>query len=245
MKMITIPPTALLHLAGHVATDPTRPILAGVLFDGAANLAVAADGSTLAVYRLPLGGPGEEAALAGLEGESVILRADWAKMARAAKRARCIVIPVPAVGEVATFQVGTSAFTVEQVEGPYPSWRQVLPKDGSGQDIPALGLNPALLGRFYLAGKAASFLQLTFHGMERAIEVRTSDQDFFGLVMPGKFLGPTDEAIPTWVRAEGTVADLETRVNRKTQALSAALRKMATYSRGGMIPCQSRVTRCS
>lgn len=71
----------------------------------------------------------------------------------------------------------------EVIDGTFPTWRNVLPKD-SPEATQQIGFNPYLLKEFAIDKKHAA-CRLVFHGEMSAVEVFTAVYpEFCGLIMP-------------------------------------------------------------
>lgn len=71
----------------------------------------------------------------------------------------------------------------EVIDGSFPAWRNVMPKD-SPQAITQIGFNPYLLKGFAIDKKHPN-CKLVFHGEKEAVEVYSPKFDEFqGLIMP-------------------------------------------------------------
>jgi hypothetical protein len=74
---------------------------------------------------------------------------------------------------------------LREVEGPFPNWRNVFPASDA-KPIPAVGVDPELLARFYVKGsKELESIVLEFFSPESAIRVTYPKRpEVAGLIMP-------------------------------------------------------------
>lgn len=71
----------------------------------------------------------------------------------------------------------------EVIDGTFPNWRNVLPKD-SPEEVKQIGFDPTILKDF-AASKRNVVCRLVFHGETNAVEVFTAVYpEFCGLIMP-------------------------------------------------------------
>lgn len=77
------------------------------------------------------------------------------------------------------------------IDGTYPPFKHLFPKEGSEQKLSKIGINPNLLKDFYvnkstmINGTYCEGVELTFYGAEKAIEVYIPAMpEVKGLIMP-------------------------------------------------------------
>jgi DNA polymerase III subunit beta len=110
------------------STDETRQILLGVMLDSAENVVVATDGRQMVVFNAPLPPLGQIV----IPSKAVrtllrsIAKAPWA-----------IAVTKEKSEEGATFEIHAGNWTLQSklIDGAYPNWKQVIPKDNKNQMV--------------------------------------------------------------------------------------------------------------
>jgi len=191
---IRISAPALRIVAPHISDDPSRPILGGVSVE-TSGVIVATDGKTLCAHR-------SGATIADSDSGSVAPVIVRFRRIRdvLARKVETVEVDVGnnrgAADIVARLEdargvlIGTTL--VDIVDGPYPLWRGVVPSvDREPVSIPAIAINPDLIGRFstFPGGTTGGAAHFRFTGQESAILVTHPHRtDIIGLCMPCKYV---------------------------------------------------------
>jgi DNA polymerase-3 subunit beta len=182
---------AVLHLA---AKGDMRYYLNGVFFEVSENrtLLVATDGHAMGIAASAWGG--------NTLSENLIIARDVIEMALRAKTPEVVLQK----RDDGTWQLGSVSFT--PVDGKYPEWRHVVPKQCSGE---LQQFNPLILAKFAKSRSelsrekgesAGSSITLSHNGEAGALVSIGQDDEFFGVVMPRR--GASDlKAPPAWALA--------------------------------------------
>jgi hypothetical protein len=200
---ITITADSLRLALPHVSTEASRPIINALCVESAGAI-VATNGRTLAA--IPAAATfGEDDALFAPTDTAVLIRFHKPREATARKveAIRFDSDGTPTTGIVVTLlssygQV-IGATLADIIEGPFPTWRQVVPASTAAAPVSILGLSPDVVARF----EAWGMIALTLHGPSGAAIVRAhSHPEAFGLLMPASGNGVADpDPIPAWVAA--------------------------------------------
>jgi hypothetical protein len=199
MTTITIAADALRLALPHTSTEESRPILNALCVEAGGEI-IATNGHTLAAI--------PAAATFGEDGDAptgdVLIRFHKPREAMA-KKVESVSFTsdgTPARGVLVTLHGKYGAVIghtlADIVEGPFPQWRQVIPREDRREAVGGLGINPDVVERFAAWGT----LSLTFHGERNAVVVRShANEHAVGLLMPATYretLAKTD--IPMWAR---------------------------------------------
>jgi hypothetical protein len=165
------------HIEEAASTDKSRPQLRGVYHDAQNGKIVAADGWIMAV--VPVKSDGDDSAIVGLD----TVKEAW----RANKRGPELELSKNEV----KFEEATGIVTSRTVEGHYPDYQQIIPKDEIGDEgTITIALNPSLLLRLAKAMGASgkrSGVAITVRHVGNAMIVRPINGDVpkaFGVIMP-------------------------------------------------------------
>lgn len=191
--------------ASHFATkEESRPILQGILIEKAGPNAcvVGTDGHTMLAYCYGRDGDVKDN---GPETD-LILVADWRRL-----KVKSLTVPAacfrrgvgPGEWQILTYgrNGAENILNAREVEGPYPQWRQVMPReDELGGAIGAIELNLGLAARF--AKSFGERANLTFLGdPKRALVVRNGNEpNMLGLWMPKQLDDRVNGSLPGWAR---------------------------------------------
>jgi len=204
MLRFSVLPRAIVALNAIRSTDATRPVLNGVHLapDGTMT---ATDGHCLLTWRNAAEFDDTDGATAGALGYVLEITTALLKLAKGKK---CSALALEISGDVAKWTATTAngfrddntATLARVMDGPYPRYRQVIPRDVP-EVVGALpSLNAEYLGRFALVDPTESNgLTLTPTGPMRPVLVTfQNNPDAFGLIMP---LVDKDapRAVPAWV----------------------------------------------
>jgi hypothetical protein len=224
MLRFTILPRAIVALNAIRSTEASRPILNGVHLapDGTMT---ATDGRVLLTWRAAAKYDGDVLAVVsptmadafGMNGlpntassDGYVLEITPALL-KLAKLRKCDRLALEITDDVARWtatqsnglEVGVTLTRV--LEGPYPDYRQAIPRE-----VPEVAgempiLNAEFLGRFALAAGSSGSVTLTPTGPERCVCLTFShNPDAFGLIMPLR--GSAAREIPAWVHPVTTAA---------------------------------------
>ena len=232
MIRFSVLPSAVVALAAFRSTEANRPILNAVHLapDGTMT---ATNGHILLTWRNAAKYDGEVLAVVSPEIAAAFGMADLPNTAstegyvleispavlKLAKMRKCARLALAIDGERATWNAVTdtgffddfAAVLARVLEGPYPKYRQVIPRtvpDVVGT-LPAI--NAEYLGRFALAtgNLSSNGVTLTPTGSARPVVVTFADNpDAFGLIMPVNKDG--ERAIPAWVHPATPANDTDT-----------------------------------
>lgn len=191
-----IPASVIRNVAFALSTDSTRPVLAAIRLEpsqSGGGVAVACDGHVLAVAH--------DVTMELVAPLSLVLAPNQWKRVTAKKVERvtvrvedgqAVVTGVDKFSHVVAVEVGK---VHSDTDYPYPNWRQVIPAETSATELPAIGIDAALLARFESWGR----VRLSFTGEGRAIVIhKATDTSVLGLVMPWNM---KDEHKPAWLPA--------------------------------------------
>jgi len=193
---VRISAPALRIVAPHISEDPSRPILGGVCVEPS-GVIVATDGKTLCAHQ-------SGATVADSESGCIVPVIVRFRRIREALARKVETVEVDTNGRgaadlVARLEdargvlIGTTL--VDMVDGPYPLWRGVVPSvDRDPVAIPAIAINPDLIGRFstFPGGTTGGAAHFRFTGQESAILVTHPQRtDIIGLCMPYKYVANT------------------------------------------------------
>ena len=154
MSNFTVSAASLRDARPFTSTQESRPILNGILIESTGTI-VATDGHTMLVQA------GGTADAETAPARDVIIRLDkaipkWAEFVHIeipdSPAANCA--DVPLVLKVTSGKGKVDYITAAEVAGPFPNWRQVLPRTASAT-APLPPVNPALLDRFAIEGCGA------------------------------------------------------------------------------------------
>ena len=193
---------ALRYVLPHVSKEESRPILNGMYCEPS-GVIVATGGHTLCMHAN---------AVEGLP-RPIILR--FEKVASVtAKKVDHITFDVTDTPDYSTpvmvtlrtsYGAPMGATLAYEVEGPYPHYRNVLPREESAAPLGQVAIDPAKLDRFSVNGHAVT---LDFHGATSAIGVRyAQNPNAYGLIMP-MVNAHLATNTPEWVRGSATDAPL-------------------------------------
>ena len=177
MSTVTLSVRALRYVLPHVSTEASRPILNGVLLEPA-GVIVATNGKTLAAHKTACSGVTRPIILAL---PKIAAKADTLEFAMPdADSSNPIVARVIAYNGMELERI-----ILREVEGPFPSWRNVFPASDA-KPVPSIGVDPELVARFYVKGaKSLESIALEFFAPESAIRVTYPKNDnVAGLIMP-------------------------------------------------------------
>ena len=212
MFTVTVSAAALRRVSAFVSSEAFRPVLHGVLLEPSGIL-VATDGYTMLVERNAIVIDPDAPAIPS---RPVLLRVP-ASLLRGkvhtitftvTEYAPEYAVEIQAESRFSNGMTAAKVFT-EELAGPFPNWRQVLPA-GQRPDANVPTLDARLLGRFSFNGKDRTPVTLTAGANDGAavlVSFSSLLPDTFGLIMPCQGNEPAVREVPAWVKATAPKAD--------------------------------------
>jgi hypothetical protein len=199
MPTITIAADTLRLALPHLSTEASRPILNALCVEST-GVIVATNGHTLAA--IPAAATWSEDDDAPASDVLIRFHKPREAMARKVEAVRFDSDGTPQAGVVVTL-LGTcgtviGAALADIVDGPFPDWRQVVPREEKREAVSHIGMNPDVLARFDSWGT----MSLTFHGERTGVVIRSSTNEHaIGLLMPATYRADLVVSdIPMWAR---------------------------------------------
>lgn len=174
-KKTTLPATVLSEMVGHVgravSRDETRPVLTGILvvLDGPTLRMVATDSYRLAVKEVVLDEPATEELEVVVPGKAL---EEVVKLSVAEKT-----VSIGVTDNQIVFEIGQTVFVTRRIEGSFPNYRQLIPREFETHVIVARDELSHAIKRVSLLAQHNAPLRLSVSAENKTLSLSATTQD--------------------------------------------------------------------